>query len=184
MRNPGLPKVAIFGVSSMDELPSAEQLRSHPAPSFEADTFAFSLFQDDRDLGQILQVLDPQCIVTIGNMYSFENLMRSPYYIRRKWIHVDRADDLHGSDILQCFLGATLPGYESQQAVGKVSVFTPTHNTGRERLLRTWQSLRRQSYADWEWVVVDDHSSDPGTLQTLREIQADYRVSIHRLEKP
>jgi hypothetical protein len=44
MRNPGLPKVAIFGVTSRDQLPSAEQLRSHPAPSFEADTFAFALF--------------------------------------------------------------------------------------------------------------------------------------------
>jgi hypothetical protein len=33
-RNPGLPKVAIFG-TSRDQLPSAEQLRPHPAPSFE-----------------------------------------------------------------------------------------------------------------------------------------------------
>src|ERR1700761_1705831 len=87
MRNPGLPKVAIFGVASMDQLPSAEQLRSHPAPSFEADTFAFSLFEDDRNLGQILKVLDPQCIVTIGVMHSFTQLMAAPYYVRRKWIH-------------------------------------------------------------------------------------------------
>ncbi|MGA8330692.1 MAG: glycosyltransferase, partial [Mycobacterium sp.] len=184
MRNPGLPKVVIFGVTSTDQLPSAEQLRSHPAPSFEADTFAFSFFEDDRDLTKILKVLDPQCIVTIGDMRSFKNLMVAPYYIRRKWIHKDRAGDLHGSEILNCFLGATLPGYQSQQAVRKVSVYTPTYNTGRERLLRTWQSLQRQSYADWEWLILDDHSSDPGTLQTLREIQADYRVSMHRLEKP
>ena len=184
MRNPGLPKVAIFGVTSPDQLPSAEQLRSHPAPSFEADTFAFSLFEDDRDLNKILKVLDPQCIVTIGVEQSFENLMRAPYYIRRKWIHKDHANDLRGIDILNCFLGATLPGYEGQQAVRKVSVYTPTYNTGRERLRRTWRSLERQSYTDWEWVIVDDHSSDPGTLQTLREIQADYRVSVHRLEKP
>jgi hypothetical protein len=30
MRDPGLPKVAIFGVTSRDQLPSAKQLRSHP----------------------------------------------------------------------------------------------------------------------------------------------------------
>jgi O-antigen biosynthesis protein len=184
VRNPGLPKVAIFGVTSTNQLPSVEQLRSHPAPSFEADTFAFSLFEDDRDLNKILKMLDPQCIVTIGEEQSFENLMRAPYYVRRKWIHKDRSDDLRGIEILNCFLGAALPGYEGQQAVRKVSVYTPTYNTGRERLLRTWRSLERQSYADWEWVIVDDHSSDPGTLQTLREIQADYRVSVHRLEKP
>src|ERR1700761_2081782 len=109
MRNPGLPKVAIFGVTSMDQLPSAEQLRSHPAPSFEADTFAFSLFENDLDLTRILKVLDPQCIVTIGDMRSFKNLMATPYYIRRKWIHKDHASELRGIDILHCFLGATLP---------------------------------------------------------------------------
>ena len=184
MRNPGLPKVAIFGVTSMDQLPSAEQLRSHPAPTFEADTFDFSLFENDLDLTRILKELDPQCIVTIGDMHSFKNLMTAPHYIRRKWIHKDRASDLRGINMLHCFLGAALPGYGGPQEVRNVSVYTPVYNTGRERLLRTWQSLQRQSYPDWEWVIVDDHSSDPGTREALEEIGADYRVSLHRLEKP
>jgi hypothetical protein len=93
MRSPGLPKVAIFGVTSRDQLPSAEQLRSHPAPSFEADTFAFALFENDLDLNRILKLLDPQCIVTIADMPSFTNPLAAPYYIRRKWIHMDRAAD-------------------------------------------------------------------------------------------
>ncbi len=184
MRNPGLPKVAIFGVTSMDQLPSAEQLRSHPAPSFEADTFDFSLFENDLDLTRILKELDPQCIVTIGDMHSFKNLMAAPHYIRRKWIHKDDASELRGIHMLHCFLGGALPGYEGQQALRTVSVYTPVYNTGRERLLRTWQSLQRQSYRDWEWVIVDDHSPDPGTRDALEEIGADYRVSVHRLEKP
>lgn len=33
-------------------------------------------------------------------------------------------------------------------------------------------------------MIVDDHSTDPSTLGGLDEIQADYRVSVHRLEKP
>ena len=168
----------------MDQLPSAEQLRSHPAPTFEADTFAFALFENDLDLTRILKLLDPQCIVTIGDVHSFKNIMAAPYYIRSKWIHMDRASDLRGIDILHCFLGGVLPRYDIQQTVRKVSVYTPTYNTGKERLLRTWRSLQRQSYGDWEWVIVDDHSSDPSTVEALTEIQADYRVSIHRLEKP
>ena len=39
---------------------------------------------------------------------------------------MDRAADLRGIDILNCFLGAVLPEYEGQQAVRKVSVYTPT----------------------------------------------------------
>jgi hypothetical protein len=93
MRNPGLPKVAIFGVTSRDQLPSAEPLRSHPAPSFEADTSAFALFENGLDLTRILKLLDPQCIVTIGDMPSFANPLAAPYYICRKWIHMDGAAD-------------------------------------------------------------------------------------------
>ncbi len=33
----------------------------------------------------------------------------------------------------------------------------------------TWRSLQRQTYADWEWVIVDDHSSDQSTLEALWE---------------
>lgn len=168
----------------MDHLPSAEQLRSHSAGPTEADTFDFSLFDNDRDLTRILKELDPQCIVTIGEMSSFENLMSAPHYVRRKWIHKDHADDLRGGDMMSCFLAQTLEECDYPHPVRKVSVYTPVYNTGRDRLLRTWRSLQRQSYRDWEWVIADDHSSDPGTLEALGEICADYRVSFHRMDKP
>jgi hypothetical protein len=61
-------------------------LRSHPAPSFEADTFAFALIENDLVLNRILKLLDPQCIVTIGDKPSFTNPLAAPYYICRKWI--------------------------------------------------------------------------------------------------
>lgn len=185
MRHPGLPKVAVFGVTSMDQLPSDEQLRSHNAHWNETDTFAFSLFETDADLPKILNEFDPECIVTIGDIHSFKNLMKAPYYVRRKWIHKDSAADLRGSDIFRCFLTYKLEQVDQREdGPQKVSVYTPVYNTGRERLLRTWHSLRRQSYPDWEWVIVDDHSSDPGTQEALEEIRSDYRVSFHRLAKP
>jgi glycosyltransferase involved in cell wall biosynthesis len=51
--------------------------------------------------------------------------------------------------------------------VTRVSVIIPSYN--RERLLgETLDSLRRQTYGDWEAIVVDDSSHD-GTLQVARE---------------
>ena len=183
MRNPGLPKVAIFGIASLDEL-SPEQLRSHAAAAYETDEFAIRVFADDSDLERILAEFDPQAIVTIGRMESFTKLMAAPYYIRRKWIHKNSPGELTGGEILYCFLLAAIPEPLQQQAPRKISVFTPVYNTGRDKLLRTYRSLQQQSYADWEWVIADDHSSDAGTLDTLREIARDYRVSIHNLDKP
>jgi glycosyltransferase involved in cell wall biosynthesis len=57
-----------------------------------------------------------------------------------------------------------------------VSVIVPAHNYGRY-LEQVVDSLRRQVYADWECVVVDDGSSD-GTAQIVAAMAAsDHRIS-------
>jgi glycosyltransferase involved in cell wall biosynthesis len=178
-----LPKVAIFGVASIEELPK-EQLRSHDAEAYEAAEFALNVFADDSDLERILAELDPQAIVTIGKMESFTKLMAAPYYVRRKWIHKNTVAELTGSAIFYCFLLAAIPESVQKPAPRKISVFTPVYNTGRDKLLRTYRSLLQQSYKDWEWVIADDHSADAGTQEALREIARDYRVSMHNLDKP
>jgi O-antigen biosynthesis protein len=184
MRNPGLPKVAIFGVKSVEDLPPKEQLRSHYAEAYEADEFSISVFPDDSDLERILLELEPQAIVSVGELESFSKLLAAPYYIRRKWIHKNAIGELRGLDIFYCFLIAAVPDASASSSPRKISVFTPVYNTGRDKLLRTYRSLCKQSYADWEWVIADDHSSDASTLDALREICRDYRVSMHNLSKP
>ncbi|CAB4130773.1 Glyco_tranf_GTA_type domain containing protein [uncultured Caudovirales phage] len=56
-----------------------------------------------------------------------------------------------------------------------VSIYTPTFNTG-DFLRETYESLRTQTCPDWEWVVVDDGSSDE-TWKRLENIaKEDWRV--------
>lgn len=62
----------------------------------------------------------------------------------------------------------------------RFSIFTPVYKTG-DRIKRTYESLKNQTYSNWEWVVVDD-SPDEDTWKILREISSnDYRVKLHRL---
>ena len=184
MRNSGLPKVAVFGLASAEELPPQEQLRSHEAAAYETDEFSLNVFPDDSRLEEILADLQPQAIVTIGELTRFQKLLAAPYYIRRKWIHKNSAAELTGLEIFYCFLIAAIPEPATSGSPKKISVFTPVYNTGRDTLLRTYRSLTAQTYTDWEWVIADDHSSDAGTLDALRDIARDYRVSIHNLAKP
>ncbi len=53
-----------------------------------------------------------------------------------------------------------------------ISVFTPTHYT--RFLLETWESLRNQTYQDWEWVLVPN-----GGATIPDEITGDDRVRIY-----
>ena len=57
----------------------------------------------------------------------------------------------------------------------RFSIFTPTYQT-KERILRTYESLMKQVWTNWEWIVLDD-SPDDTTWELLQEIaQKDYRV--------
>ena len=62
----------------------------------------------------------------------------------------------------------------------KFSIFTPTYKTG-DRIFRTYESLKKQTFRNWEWVVVDD-SPDDETWTKLQLISnQDYRVKIHKI---
>lgn len=62
----------------------------------------------------------------------------------------------------------------------KFSIFTPTYKTG-DRIFRTYESLKKQTFTDWEWVVVDD-SPDDETWKKLQMISnQDFRVKIHKI---
>jgi glycosyltransferase involved in cell wall biosynthesis len=62
----------------------------------------------------------------------------------------------------------------------KFSIFTPTYNTGK-RIYRTYESLKKQTLDDWEWVIVDDSPNDE-TWNLIQEISKnDFRVKIHKI---
>lgn len=62
-----------------------------------------------------------------------------------------------------------------------VSVITPTYNTNPAFLHRAWQSLKNQTYSDWEWVVWDD-STQLETWSLLSGFASDerYDLKMHR----
>ena len=60
----------------------------------------------------------------------------------------------------------------------KLSIITPVKNA-EKWLTACIESVRSQDYQDWEWIFVDDHSSD-NTSEILRSvIAADRRIQYH-----
>lgn len=56
----------------------------------------------------------------------------------------------------------------------KVSIIIPTHNR-KEMLLEAVRSVRQQTFADFELIIVDD-GSDDGTDAVLADLKADSRI--------
>lgn len=62
----------------------------------------------------------------------------------------------------------------------KVSIITAVHNDG-EYLPELAKALQEQTLTDFEWIIVDDYSSDPTTLEQLELVtQSLPRVTVLR----
>lgn len=59
----------------------------------------------------------------------------------------------------------------------KISIITPCFNA-QKYIAQTYDSIKSQSYENWEWVIVDDHSTDE-SLEILQNIsKTDQRVRV------
>lgn len=64
----------------------------------------------------------------------------------------------------------------------KFTVFTPVYNR-RDKIHRVWDSLRSQTFRDFEWIVVDDGSTDNVMeILAIYKNEADFPVTILRQE--
>lgn len=62
-----------------------------------------------------------------------------------------------------------------------ITIFTPTYN--REKLLgRVYESLLAQTCKDFEWLIVDDGSSD-GTSELVQRFIQERKIDIHYIKK-
>jgi glycosyltransferase involved in cell wall biosynthesis len=170
-----LPTVCVFGALAIN-LESAG-----PAPDFEAREMDCRCYLTDENLKQILVHDRPNVIVTLGDIDDFQNLMHSPFDIRRKWIHVNDTTNLEqiGSGAFRCFVNDCL--LPRDDAPEFVSIFTPTYKTGEDKIRRAYESIMRQTYPEWEWVIVDDSDDEGETCEFLCNLaHEDNRLSVHK----
>jgi len=134
-----------------------------------------------QDLQGTIADFRPDVIVT-GN-YMPGSLKQACFNLRRKWIHPDAAASPQDVEraIESCYFTNIWnePKNPFEKDHPLVTVYTPSYNTG-DFLRETYQSLKEQTYSNWEWVVVDDYSSDQ-TWDRLQQIaKEDIRVRVFR----
>ena len=117
----------------------------------------------------------PDVIVTSNFVPG--SLTLAPHELRKRWIHVP--PEVSNEDLCtmveSCYSFNLWTEHQFAKDHPMVSVYTPTHDSG-DYLQDTLQSLRGQTYANWEWVVVDDHSSDKTWARLQEFATQDYRI--------
>jgi glycosyltransferase involved in cell wall biosynthesis len=150
-------------------------LESNNPVNWESSELDVEYIKDDSNIYNDITRIKPIAIVSAyENPADLTNLWNAPYELRKMWINVDSKDPLAGEKAYQCAMGAMLENDISKL----ISYFTPIYNTG-EKLWMTYESLTKQTYTNWEWVMVNDSSDGGATLKIAQKIASlDPRVKV------
>ncbi len=169
-----LPTICIFGREDLKLVTPIHE-------DYEEKRLDCRCYSSDSHLEQVLIQDRPHVIITIGSLTSFPNLPKAPFEVRKRWLHYDTLPDLTqlGMDAYNCYLTDMLNGGGVDDHP-LISVFTPAYKTG-EKIYRPFQSLREQTYTNWEWIIVDDSDDDGKTFKMLSNLaKRDHRIQVFK----
>jgi glycosyltransferase involved in cell wall biosynthesis len=124
----------------------------------------------------------PGVVVTIHSSFEpFICLNSLPYEYRRRWLHYDAFERFSPQFVINCYLGYLFQN--ANETTPLLSVFTTSFRS-KHRLLRPFSSLLRQTYTNWEWIIVDDtdqgqDNTDHETILRMIE-QSDSRIRVYK----
>lgn len=169
------PRVLVLGTT--DEL----DLKSNHF-GYESNNLNILQLKTDENIDKVLKDFNPDSIVTIGENFGlFPNLCNKPLDIRKRWLHFNQNEDNLGEMSYRCANSYILDSTDNNTPL--ISFFTPIYNTG-EKLWRTYESLKNQTYNNWEWVMVNDSTDGGFTLKIAESIsEIDCRVKVYDFRK-
>jgi len=132
-----------------------------------------------KDVMASIATFKPDTIVTIGPRVGV--LVAASYQLRKRWLHFNTAPTAKKliEEIEANYDHNLFDRNDDDDANPMVSIYTPTYNTG-SFLREAWESLHGQTYPTFEWVVVDDASTDGAWDELQRLAAADPRVRPYR----
>jgi glycosyltransferase involved in cell wall biosynthesis len=136
------------------------------------------------ELKILLSQFEPDVIITSLDK-PYGELTNAGYQVRSRWIAppADASVEAVCKAIENVYYNNIFFRLQYQDDWPLVSVYTGTYNTG-QYLMEAYISLFEQTYKNWEWVVVDDQSTD-GTWERLEQLaKDDYRVRPFRSGRP
>jgi glycosyltransferase involved in cell wall biosynthesis len=126
-------------------------------------------------LSELWNIHRPVCIYTYGDI-SCNNILSSNFQIRKRWIHLTSLDPVN----IISNVSSTILGHQYDKDYPLISVITSTYNSSH-KILRPYNSLKQQTYTNWEWVVWDDSEDNNVTYNNLIGFQkTDFRIRVYK----
>jgi glycosyltransferase involved in cell wall biosynthesis len=170
--------VVIFG-KRKDNLNVDRLFSNKEVPEYEEKELSVYNFLGDEDLDKIEREIKPNVYVTFGKWERFSCLNVAPYNIRRKWLNFKWDEDLAlvGRKAFNLYCKNC---FDPPADYPLISAITGAYRTGG-KIFRVLESLREQSYKNWEWIIYDDSDDNGETFSLLESVRSlDHRVKIFK----
>ena len=112
-------------------------------------------------------------LVTVGNVEGWDELVALPFAYRKKWTH---QVTFNAQRITNAIVETFKYNINRADAPKSFSIFTCTFNTDEFALKRLYNSIKAQTYTEWDWFILDDSLDDK--TQKLIESLDDPRITV------
>lgn len=140
----------------------------------EQEGFDIKCYDSSENLTEILyENRGVDCIITLGNQNDFKELFCEGFEVRKKWVHFDEYVPKNISRAIITTFKTNINRKDKNNPL--FSIFTCSYKTPEEFVQRLYNSLKKQTYNNWNWWILDD---SPEGEHCFYEDIKDSRVTI------
>lgn len=125
-----------------------------------------------------------QVLVTYGpngfSEYNADVVSNIADRMRFRWVHMDSITDpaVFSIAVTNCYINhaITLNRKETRPVF---SIFTTCYNS-YNKIIRAYNSVKKQTFVDWEWIILDDSPDDSHFAFLKKQFAKDPRVRLYK----
>src|SRR5690606_31766614 len=143
--------------------------------------FSYEITSDHITLNKMYDPNYP-VLVTYGSTpeeYYTDVYKVIPDRMNHRWVHITSSHtiDQINNGVNSCFIDVAIA--ERSRTRVTYSIFTTCFNS-YEKIDRVYESIKNQTFIDWEWVILDDSPDDKHFDDLRKKFLADKKIRLYR----
>jgi len=167
------PNIILYRLDEYNQMDNFFQINENQI------TCSVNITGDEKELNKLLDC-NYQLFVTYGE--KSKEVIRNIFQSRimyNKWIHYDKIEnvDTFNTCILRDYVNYLTKNPENKRPI--FSLFTTCYKS-YDKIIRAYESIKKQTMTDWEWVILDDSPEDEHFLFLKKLFMNDTHIRLYK----
>lgn len=132
-------------------------------------------------IDKLKYLFDPNyhVLITFGNTDEYDFIFNEiPIRLKNKWYNLQTIPDINyfNNTVNELYINNCINREDCRPIF---SIFTTTFNS-YDKILRAYNSIKKQKLKDWEWVIVDDSDNDSHFEYLKKNLLNDKQIRLYK----